>query len=63
MGIGRKKEIYDIYVEYDIIIVEDDPFFFLQKGLYVPKSKRVAQISRSTKDEEATYELPQIIRV
>ncbi|KAJ3768951.1 pyridoxal phosphate-dependent transferase [Lentinula raphanica] len=41
MGIQRKKEIYDICVEYDIIIVEDDPYYFLQQGEYVPKADRV----------------------
>lgn len=30
MGAVRKQEIYDICAEYDIIIVEDDPYFFLQ---------------------------------
>jgi aromatic amino acid aminotransferase I len=72
MGIARKKEIYDICVEYgqirqpqrdhvlivfqtDIIIIEDDPYFFLQEGPYIPKSERVAQISRSTNDDEAAY--------
>ncbi|KAF5370081.1 hypothetical protein D9758_001083 [Tetrapyrgos nigripes] len=36
----RKKEIYEICVEYDIIIVEDDPYYFLQVGPYVLKSER-----------------------
>ncbi|KAF9075867.1 PLP-dependent transferase [Rhodocollybia butyracea] len=50
MGIQRKKEIYDICVEYDIIIVEDDPYYFLQEGKYVPKSERV---SETELDDEA----------
>ncbi|KAF7792821.1 hypothetical protein EIP86_003921 [Pleurotus ostreatoroseus] len=41
MGGERKKAIYDICVEYDIIIVEDDPYYFLQEGEYKPKSERV----------------------
>jgi len=49
MGLDRKKEIYDICVEYDIIIVEDDPYYFLQEGKYVPKSERV---SESDADDE-----------
>lgn len=58
MGAARKKEIYDVCVEYgqcdsrfllsnvftrailDIIIVEDDPYFFLQQGEYSPKAAR-----------------------
>ncbi|KAI0650413.1 PLP-dependent transferase [Trametes meyenii] len=45
MNISRKKEIYDICVEYDIIIVEDDPYYFLQMGSYVPKFERTSQAS------------------
>jgi len=40
LGLERKKAIYDICVEYDIIIVEDDPYYFLQVGEFVPKSQR-----------------------
>ena len=52
----RKKEIYDICVEFgrsttftevtisnccaDIIIVEDDPYYFLQEGPYTIPSQR-----------------------
>lgn len=48
----RKKEIYDICVEYDIIIVEDDPYFFLQEGPYVPKPDRRTSSSESDSDEK-----------
>ncbi|KAG8956191.1 hypothetical protein FRC04_004267 [Tulasnella sp. 424] len=40
MSTQRKKEIYDIAVKYDIIIVEDDPYYFLQEGPYQPQSYR-----------------------
>ncbi|KAG8894997.1 hypothetical protein FRB99_000821, partial [Tulasnella sp. 403] len=40
MGVERKKAIYEICVKYDIIIVEDDPYFFLQEGVYVPPAYR-----------------------
>ncbi|KAH9012428.1 PLP-dependent transferase [Lactarius pseudohatsudake] len=43
MRLERKKAIYDICVEYDVIIVEDDPYFFLQVGEFVPKSQRKAE--------------------
>ncbi|KAH9023085.1 PLP-dependent transferase [Lactarius pseudohatsudake] len=43
MGLERKKAIYDICVEYDVIIAEDDPYFFLQVGEFVPKSQRKAE--------------------
>ncbi|KAJ7700049.1 pyridoxal phosphate-dependent transferase [Mycena rosella] len=39
-GLARKKEIYQICVEFGEILVEDDPYFFLQEGVYVPKSQR-----------------------
>ncbi|KAL4811368.1 pyridoxal phosphate-dependent transferase [Aspergillus unguis] len=32
----RRREIYDVCVEFDIIIVEDDPYYFLQYPPYNP---------------------------
>jgi len=43
MDLERKRAIYDVCVEYDIIIAEDDPYFFLQSGDFVPKSQRKAE--------------------
>ncbi|KAK0457241.1 PLP-dependent transferase [Desarmillaria tabescens] len=34
MPIARKQEIYDICVKYDVIIVEDDPYYTLQFDTY-----------------------------
>ncbi|OBZ70291.1 Aromatic amino acid aminotransferase C56E4.03 [Grifola frondosa] len=51
MGATRKQEIYKICVEFDIIIVEDDPYFFLQQGPYVPKSERSSQLLKSDDPE------------
>ncbi|KAI0329543.1 PLP-dependent transferase [Cubamyces sp. BRFM 1775] len=51
MGVDRKKEIYDICVEYDIIIVEDDPYYFLQMGPYVEKSERATPASALDSDK------------
>ncbi|KIY71393.1 aromatic aminotransferase Aro8 [Cylindrobasidium torrendii FP15055 ss-10] len=31
----RKQEVYDVCVKHDIIIVEDDPYYFLQLAPYV----------------------------
>ncbi|KAF9534895.1 PLP-dependent transferase [Crepidotus variabilis] len=47
MGVERKQAIYDICVEYDVLIVEDDPYFFLQLGDYLPPAMR------STKYQDA----------
>jgi aromatic amino acid aminotransferase I / 2-aminoadipate transaminase len=35
-----------------VIIVEDDPYFFLQEGEYVPKSLRAARKVNFTKGSE-----------
>ncbi|KAF9247270.1 pyridoxal phosphate-dependent transferase [Melanogaster broomeanus] len=40
MSIERKKQIYDICCRYDVVIVEDDPYYFLQMSNYIPKHKR-----------------------
>ncbi|KZV91707.1 PLP-dependent transferase [Exidia glandulosa HHB12029] len=39
-SLDRKKAIYEVCVEYDILIIEDDPYYFLQEGTYVRKSDR-----------------------
>ncbi|KAJ2982280.1 hypothetical protein NUW54_g10772 [Trametes sanguinea] len=51
MGVARKKEIYDICVEYDVIIVEDDPYYFLQMGAYVPKDERASPASAADSEK------------
>ncbi|GJJ07014.1 hypothetical protein Clacol_001212 [Clathrus columnatus] len=50
MGAKRKLAIYDICVRYDIIIIEDDPYYFLQEGAYVPKALRPAKIQSQSED-------------
>ncbi|KAJ7068243.1 pyridoxal phosphate-dependent transferase [Mycena amicta] len=51
-GLARKKEIYNICVEFDIILVEDDPYFILQEGTYVPKAQRQIRSTGNESDEE-----------
>lgn len=48
MGLERKKAIYDVCVEFDVIIVEDDPYYFLQEGEYLPPQER----SRKQEDHD-----------
>ncbi|KAL1688962.1 pyridoxal phosphate-dependent transferase [Schizophyllum commune] len=36
---ARKQAIYDICVRHDIVIVEDDPYYFMQLPTYRPNSK------------------------
>lgn len=74
MGATRKKEIYDICVEFgavsisatiymvltaaslaDVIIVEDDPYYFLQEGNYIPKAQRNHNTDQKVDDEEAAF--------
>ncbi|THV08593.1 PLP-dependent transferase [Dendrothele bispora CBS 962.96] len=49
---ARKKEIYAVCVEYDIVIVEDDPYYFLQVGDYVPESERANQNDLSSASDD-----------
>jgi aromatic amino acid aminotransferase I len=68
----RKKEIYDICVEFgasnpivrlrfpheehykkpDIIIVEDDPYYFLQEGPYILPYQRPSVLGGSEPSDE-----------
>lgn len=32
MPLDRKRAVYDVCVKHDVIIVEDDPYYFLQFG-------------------------------
>lgn len=40
MDARRKQAIYDICVKYDVIIVQDDPYYFLQFPQYMRESER-----------------------
>jgi len=55
LGLERKKAIYDLCVEYDIIIVEDDPYYFLQLGEFVPKSQRKAEREPAAGEDTARF--------
>ncbi|KAL0579527.1 hypothetical protein V5O48_002456 [Marasmius crinis-equi] len=52
VGYERKKEIYGVCVDFDVIIIEDDPYYFLQAGPYVPKSDRRPDPLAALSDEE-----------
>jgi aromatic amino acid aminotransferase I len=47
----RRKLIYEIASKYDIIIVEDEPYYFLQLDDYVAKSKRSFSSRRPSNEE------------
>ncbi|CAL1700165.1 unnamed protein product [Somion occarium] len=63
MGLERKKEIYDICVEFDIIIVEDDPYYFLQEGQYKPKSERSSQSAHKDPGDFIANLVPSYLKV
>lgn len=56
LPIERKREIYDICNEYDMIILEDDPYFYMQFGgkrepsfLSIDSDKRVIRFDSFSK--------------
>ncbi|KAH7930638.1 PLP-dependent transferase [Leucogyrophana mollusca] len=53
MTAERKRRIYDVCVDFDVVIVEDDPYYFLQMGAYVPREDRPS--SSPLCGEEARY--------
>ncbi|KAF9058171.1 pyridoxal phosphate-dependent transferase [Panaeolus papilionaceus] len=55
MGAQRKQEIYDLCVKFDIIIVEDDPYYFLQQGTYTPPHKRKQQRNAWENESDEEY--------
>jgi len=52
LSLERKKAIYDICVEFDVIIVEDDPYYFLQEGVYLPPEDRKNKQKQAVKTSD-----------
>ncbi|KAF8344324.1 PLP-dependent transferase [Cantharellus anzutake] len=50
----RKRAIYAIAVQYDLIIIEDDPYYFQQFGAYVRESTEVRALkyAKESNDRE-----------
>ncbi|KAI0638513.1 PLP-dependent transferase [Trametes polyzona] len=63
MSFERKKEIYDVCVEYDVIIVEDDPYYFLQMAPYAAKSERPSQASSIETDKWVQSLSPSYLKI
>ena len=59
MGTERKKQIYDICVKYDVLIVEDEPYYQLQLGNYgeddVPSLEQEMSIQNYVKSLAPSY--------
>lgn len=52
VSLERKRAIYALAVKYDIIIVEDDPYYFLQSGEYHrSEQKRSAALPNKTESD------------
>jgi aromatic amino acid aminotransferase I len=50
LSTDRKKAIYEICVKYDVIICEDDPYYFLYADPWVPRrGKKAAAAARATR--------------
>lgn len=47
----RRKHIYDIALKYDLVIVEDEPYYFLQLDPYVAPEKRGSSTKSLTNSE------------
>ncbi|THU79070.1 PLP-dependent transferase [Dendrothele bispora CBS 962.96] len=54
--VERKKLIYDICVKYDVIICEDDPYYFLQMPNYTPASDRCTHESVLPAQDESVID-------
>ncbi|GJJ11574.1 hypothetical protein Clacol_005809 [Clathrus columnatus] len=57
---GAFRYIFSLYsalivCETDIIIIEDDPYYFLQEGIYVPKSLRCAKTRTQNEDDPTVF--------
>ncbi|EKD02611.1 hypothetical protein A1Q2_03037 [Trichosporon asahii var. asahii CBS 8904] len=48
----RKKEVYAICQKYDVVIIEDDPYFTLHCGEYHPPGKKLAPLVQRSIDEQ-----------
>ncbi|KAJ7077838.1 PLP-dependent transferase [Mycena belliarum] len=46
----RKKDIYDVAVRYDLIIIEDDPYFYQQAS--APYSSIATRVTKTQTDDE-----------
>lgn len=61
MSVERKRAIYAVCVKYDVIIVEDDPYYFLQAGEYRPAATRPAVSKIETDDEFLASLIPSYV--
>ncbi|WWC69406.1 uncharacterized protein I206_103345 [Kwoniella pini CBS 10737] len=53
MEAERKKKLYDIFAKYDIIIVEDEPYYCLYTGEWTPKGSKSDKSILAQRNAEA----------
>ncbi|KAF7309739.1 Aminotran-1-2 domain-containing protein [Mycena indigotica] len=58
----RKKDIYDIVVRYDLIIVEDDPYYFQQASHPYQHNNTVPQPQKQSDEEWIDSLVPSFLR-
>ncbi|KAL0565611.1 hypothetical protein V5O48_016415, partial [Marasmius crinis-equi] len=57
MTLERKKAVYDICVKYDVVICEDDPYYFLQLPAYASPEHRVSRPQSEMTSQELVASL------
>ncbi|KAL1409695.1 hypothetical protein Q8F55_003691 [Vanrija albida] len=48
----RKQAVYNIASKYDLIIVEDEPYFTLYSGAYTPRDSKLSPLAQYQRDLE-----------
>ncbi|KAK9325613.1 pyridoxal phosphate-dependent transferase [Lipomyces orientalis] len=63
MSMQRRKEIYNTCVKYDLVIIEDDPYYFLQMSDYIPGQDTGAVQVPQTNDQFLASLLPSMLSI
>ncbi|CAK9782287.1 PLP-dependent transferase [Cutaneotrichosporon oleaginosum] len=48
----RRKAVYDICSKYDVVIVEDEPYYCLFMDAYVPRDAKLSPMDKAQRDAE-----------
>jgi aromatic amino acid aminotransferase I len=51
---ARRKAVYDICSRYDVVIVEDEPYYCLFMDEYVPRGAKLSPMAQAARDAEKT---------
>lgn len=61
MGEQRRREVYAVCQKYDVFIIEDEPYYFLQMGPYVPGRAATTPDGTESVDEFLGSLLPSLL--